>query len=425
MKRTCCNCGEPIDDGMAFCRKCGTRVAESPPGTPKQMPTEETQAPSAEAKTKKTSEKKPTTTKEKVIGAIQGVIGLIVIAGLIAGLIALGSWLFQSCSSNSDISRLEKEAESLFIQVCERDGIDTDAFTVEDVDLIESKKGSDLYKGTVELRMKDGKIEEAEVEVTYHNNVVSLKLKNFPPTLLKKSAEKLLIKSAEKLLIQFCERTGIDADTFTVENMNLVESKKGNGLYKGTVKLRMEDGDIESAEMEVTIDKNSFIFMTIKKLPPTFLEKAAELLFIQSCEEYDIDTDTFIVEDVNLAESKERPDLYEGTVELRMEDGDVESVEVEVTVNDQDFYLEIIDWIVFLEKSVETLFVQICEESGVDTDTFTVEDVILVESGKDSGLYKGIVKLRMEDGDVESAMVEVTDDYDGTSIEIITWPTSF
>ena len=31
-------CGEPIGDGMAFCRKCGTRVAENAPETPAQTP---------------------------------------------------------------------------------------------------------------------------------------------------------------------------------------------------------------------------------------------------------------------------------------------------------------------------------------------------------------------------------------------------
>ena len=34
MKSTCSNCGEPVEDGMAFCRKCGTRVAENASETP-------------------------------------------------------------------------------------------------------------------------------------------------------------------------------------------------------------------------------------------------------------------------------------------------------------------------------------------------------------------------------------------------------
>ena len=274
MKRTCCNCGEPIDDGMAFCRKCGTRVAESPPETPKQMPTEETQAPSAEAKTKKTSEKKPTTTKEKVIGAIQGVIGLIVIAGLIAGLIALGSWLFQSCSSNPYVKNLENETENLFIQICEENGFDTDTFTVEYVNLVKSEKDSDLYKGTVKLCMEDGSIESAEVEVTDKSDEILLEITKLPTTFLE--------KEAEDLFIQICEENGFDTDTFTVEDIILIESGKGSGLYKGSVELSMEDGSIESAEVEVT-NNNDGTYLEIKSLPPSLAkERFMQELFLRA-----------------------------------------------------------------------------------------------------------------------------------------------
>ncbi len=176
MKRVCNNCGEPIADNTAFCRKCGTPVAESAPETSEQTPPEETQEKPAGEGAEKPSEGNPKTFKEMVMEKIgvwaAGAIGLL-----------LFFWMIESCGGDPDIDSLEAEAKTLFVQICEENGFDTDAFTVKKVLLVESREGSGLYKGTVELSMKDGDVERAEIEVTCNNDRIFLEVKRLPPSL--------------------------------------------------------------------------------------------------------------------------------------------------------------------------------------------------------------------------------------------------
>ena len=230
--------------------------AESEPEMPMQTPPEEAQAPSAEAETETPSEEKSKTFKEKVIEILHIITALIVLGWI-------GYRLFNSCDS------VESNTEDEFIQYCEENGFDTDSFTVEEVNLVESEQDSNLYKGTIKLRMEDGSFEEAEVVVWHKmgklgkwiHSMTILKSVKLPPTLLK--------EPVKTLFVQICEDHGFDTDSFTVEEVNLVESGKGSGHYKGIVKLRMKDGNIENAEVEVT-DSDDEIYVKIIKWPPAF-----------------------------------------------------------------------------------------------------------------------------------------------------------
>ena len=298
LKRTCNNCGEPVGDGMAFCRKCGTCVAENTPEIPEQKtPPEKTQGPSAEAEPEMPMQTPP-----------------------------------EEAQAPSAEAEPEMPAQTppgeLQAPFCESENRDT------------PEENQKTFK---EMTFK-------EKVLTILHNIIALIVLGLIGYWLFNSCYGVE-SNTEDEFIQYCEENGFDTDSFTVEEVNLVESEQDSNLYKGTIKLRMEDGSFEEAEVVVwhkmgKLGKwiHSMTILKSVKLPPTLLKEPVKTLFVQICEDHGFDTDSFSVEEVNLVESGKGSGHYKGIVKLRMEDGDVENAEVEVTDSDDEIYVKIIKW---------------------------------------------------------------------------------